>query len=351
MTRRGLIIIATLAAASACSIQRMEMLQSSSVEDHAAHMNAADLRAPEVATSPASQQGTPGIPASNATAAARLAASPRHAEWVKIPWEQGSSDSLMAWIVYPTNRNAKAPVVVVVHEIFGLSTWVRGVADQVAADGFIAIAPDFLSRVRGGPSSVELTGDAARGMIGGVNAAERNRAIVAAASYAMMQPSAEPRYAVIGYCWGGQTTFMHAVHGGVRGFSGGVAFYGAFPYTAGGQRASAGTPAVPAQIVADSVAKIKAPVMLLNGSLDARIGAQMPALDSAMKARGKDYAGTNYPGAIHGFLRAQDDAAAQPFANDSAANAFKAQQAANLAASKDAWPKTIAFLKKNLGVR
>jgi carboxymethylenebutenolidase len=188
-------------------------------------------------------------------------------------------------------------------------------------------------------------------MIGGVNAAERNRAIVAAASYAMMQPAAEPRYAVIGYCWGGQTTFMHAVHGGVRGFSGGVAFYGAFPYSSGGQRATAGAPAVPAQIVTDSVAKINAPVMLLNGSLDARIGAQMPALDSVMKAHRKDYAGTNYQGAIHGFLRAQDDPPTQQFANDSAAAAFRAQQTANLAASKDAWPKTIAFLRKNLGVR
>lgn len=352
MSSNRFIIVASLAvAAAACSMQRVETLQSAGVEDHAAHMNAADLRTPGMAPSTATQQGTAGIPASNATAAARLAASPRHAEWVKIPWEQGSSDSLMAWIVYPTNRNAKAPVVVVVHEIFGLSTWIRGVADQVAADGFIAIAPDFLSRVRGGPSSVELAGDAARGMIGGVNAAERNRAIVAAASYAMMQPSAEPRYAVIGYCWGGQTTFMHAVHGGVRGFSGGVAFYGAFPYTTGGQRATAGTPAVAAQLAADSIAKIRAPVMLLNGSLDARIGAQMPALDSAMKAHGKDYSGTNYPGAIHGFLRAQDDPATQQFATDSAAAAYRAQQAANLAASRDAWPKTIAFLKKNLGVR
>ena len=72
----------------------------------------------------------------------------------------------MAWIVYPKS-GAKAPVVVVVHEIFGLSTWVRGVADQVAADGFIAIAPDFLSRVRGGPSTVELSGDSARKLIGG----------------------------------------------------------------------------------------------------------------------------------------------------------------------------------------
>ena len=89
----------------------------------------------------------------------RLAASRRHGEWVTIALGAGSADSVMAWVVYPASRQ-KAGVVVVVHEIFGLSTWVRGVADQVAADGFIAIAPDFLTRVRGGPTSVELAGDA-----------------------------------------------------------------------------------------------------------------------------------------------------------------------------------------------
>jgi carboxymethylenebutenolidase len=246
----------------------------------------------------------------------------------------------MAWIVYPSSRT-KAPVVVVVHEIFGLQTWVRGVADQVAADGFIAIAPDFLSRVRGGPSAVELSGDTARVMITGVSGAERNRIISAAASYAMMQPAAEQRYAVIGYCWGGTTTFMHAVNGGVKGFGGGVAFYGS-PYSTGGSRATATAAATPSRPDADSLAKIKVPVMLLNGSKDARIGAAMPAIDSIMKSMKKDYSGTNYEGAVHGFLRAQ---------NDPKQTRDEAEEAANLAAAKDAWPKTIAFLKKNLGVK
>src|SRR4051812_32753852 len=133
------------------------------VDEHIAHMAMADMAAPMVMSSNA--QGMAGFPASNNTAAARLKASGRHAEWVKIPWSKGSSDSLMAWVVYPTTSNAKTPVVVVVHEIFGLSTWVRGVADQVAADGFIAIAPDLNSRVRGGPSTDELTSDSASKII------------------------------------------------------------------------------------------------------------------------------------------------------------------------------------------
>jgi carboxymethylenebutenolidase len=309
-------------------------------DEHLAHMSASDVAAPTsgVRTREALQQGTPGLPASNLSAPARLSASPRHGEWVKLAIEPGSADSLMAWVVYPAARQ-KAPVVVVVHEIFGLSTWVRGVADQVAAEGFIAIAPDFLSRVRGGPTSVELTGDSARRLIGGVNSTERNRIIVAAANWAMTQPAATPKYAVIGYCWGGQTTFMHAIHGGVTGFSGGVAFYG-LPYVAGGTPATATTPAVPGTLVPDSLAKIQVPVMLLNGSKDARISAAMPALDSLMKALGKTYTGMNYEGAVHGFLRAQDDPKTQR---------DEAEEQANLAAAKDAWPRTVAFLKARLG--
>jgi carboxymethylenebutenolidase len=293
-----------------------------------AHMSSADLSAPRPAPGGATQ-GTAGIPASANNAQARIAASPRHGEWVKVAWEPGSSDSLMAWVVYPSTSRTKSPVVVVVHEIFGLQTWVRGVADQVAADGFIAIAPDLVSRVRGGPSTEELSGDSARKLIQGVTSAERNKGIAAAARYAMSQPSAAPKYAVIGYCWGGSTVFMHAVNNGINGFSGGVAFYG-LPYMTG---------AVPN---GDSLAKITKPVMLLNGSKDQRIAAAMPAVDSAMKALKKDYSGTNYDGAVHGFLRAQDD---PKQARD------EAEERANLAAAKDAWPKTVAFLKKNLGVQ
>jgi carboxymethylenebutenolidase len=319
--------LALASAAAACHRQPQ-------MDDHTAHMSAADRAAPMQAGAAVSQ-GPANLPPSNNTAAARLKESPRHSEWVKIAWEPGSKDSLMAFIVYPTTSRPKTPVVVVVHEIFGLSTWVRGVADQVAAEGFIAIAPDLNSRVRGGPSADELPGDSARKIIAGVNAAERNKGIIASASYAMAQPSADQKYAVIGYCWGGQTVFMHAINGGTKGFSGGVAFYG-LPYTRPGLEGA------PAQPIADSLRKIKTPIVLLSGSKDARIGATMPALDSMMKALGKDYMGKNYEGAVHGFLRAQDDPKAQRDV---------AEEQANLAATKDGWPITVAFLKKNLGLK
>jgi carboxymethylenebutenolidase len=320
-------VLATLALA-ACAPQRpVRSVAMSAMDDHQMGMTAGELASPRIVPR-GEMQGVVGLPPSANTAAARLAASPRHAEWVKIPWAPGSTDSLMAWIVYPVTSRPKTPVVVVVHEIFGLSTWVRGVADQVAADGFIAIAPDLVSRARGGPSSDELPSDSAVKLIRGVTAAERNLGVAAAARYAMSQPSAAQRYGVIGFCWGGSTTWMHAVNQGVTGFSAGVPFYG-LPYM------NSGVPD------ADSLAKIRVPVMLLNGSKDARIGAAMPAIDSIMRALHKDYVGTNYENAIHGFARAQDDPRTP---RDSVV------EAANLAALKDAWPRTTAFLRKHLGL-
>jgi carboxymethylenebutenolidase len=311
--------------------------QKASVDDHMSHMSVAEMSAPS--TAGATSQGHPGLPPSATTAQARLEASPRHGEWIRIPWEPGSTDSLEAYIVYPMTNRAKAPVVVVVHEIFGLQTWVRGVADQVAAEGFIAIAPDLNSRVRGGPSTTELTADSARKLISSVSIPERNRGIIASARYAMSQPSAAPKYAVIGFCWGGQTVWGHAVQGGTNGFSGGVAYYGAFPYMNG------------AQLATDSMAKIHVPVMLLSGSLDQRIGASMPAIDSTMKAQGHWYFGKNYEGASHGFARSQDDPRnPPPNATPQQLEAAKVAPVADLAAIKDAWPRTVEFLKRNLGI-
>src|SRR3954469_11868117 len=206
------------------------------------------------------------LPASANTAAARLAASPRKGEWVKLPWGDGKNDSLMAWIVYPQNLSAnnRAPVVVVVHEIFGLSSWVRSVADEFAARGFIAIAPDLASRVRGGPSTVELSNTEARALFSnpGIPMADRNNGIMQVAQYAMSRPNAIQKYGVVGFCWGGQTTWGHAVHGGAAGFAGGVPYYGAFPYATPTTTAAGGRgPNIP---IADSLAKIKVPMMLLN---------------------------------------------------------------------------------------
>jgi carboxymethylenebutenolidase len=253
-------------------------------------------------------QGTAGIPAGAADAAARLAASTRHGEWVKIAWEPGSADSLMAWVVYPETKK-KAPVIVVIHEIFGLSTWVRGVADQLAADGFIAVAPDLLSRVRGGPSADELRSDSATKLIRGVSVPEMNKGVYAAARYGLSLPAATKKYGVVGYCWGGSASFNHAVFNG-KSFAGSVVYYGTSP-------------------VRDSLPRIQAPVLGLYGGNDARVDATIGWADTTMKALKKSYEYKIFEGAGHGFLRAQD-------------------QPANLEAAKQAWPMTIAFFRKHL---
>lgn len=244
-----------------------------------------------------------------ANAAARLNHSPRHGEWVTIRTGPQAGDSLRLWVVYP-QRSTKAPVIVVVHEIFGLSTWVRSVADQLAADGFIAIAPDFLT------GKIPLSATDTVGMQEAMAAIRTldpevvQRQIDAAASYGMALPAAVPRYGVVGFCWGGGVSFQHAVHSPTVGAA--VVYYGTSPATA-------------------SLSSVRAPVLGLYGGEDARVDATIPPADSAMRAMGKQYTHQIFAGAGHGFLRAQDG-----------------MNGANLAAARGAWPMTINFFRTNL---
>lgn len=216
----------------------------------------------------------------------------------------------MAWVVYP-ERKTRAPVVVVVHEIFGLSNWVRGVADQLAADGFIAIAPDLLTMKRRGNLTSEWAADSARAVIRTLRSEDVHRDIAAVAKYGMGLPAATQKYGVVGYCWGGSTVFEHAVVTPSLGAS--VVYYG-------------GSPA------SERLATVRAPVLGLYGGDDARVNATIPAADSTMKALGRSYEHHEFAGAGHGFLRNQTG-----------------NNGANLEATRQAWPKTIAFFRKHLG--
>jgi carboxymethylenebutenolidase len=243
-----------------------------------------------------------------AEAAARLTSSTRHGEWVKIPLTAGSADSIAAWVVFPERRD-KAPVVVVVHEIFGLSTWVRGVADQLAADGFIAIAPDLLSKERGGATFDTLAYDQARTLIRNVTPEKMNEMVAAVGRYGMALPAAAKKYGIVGYCWGGSASFNHAVFN-APGLGASVVYYGGAP-------------------AATEIAKVRIPVLGLYGENDQRVNATIPVADSTMKAIGGTYVSRIYAGAGHGFLRAQD-------------------QPANAEAAKQAWPKTVAWFRRYL---
>src|SRR5690606_8347052 len=130
------------------------------------------------------EQQAGAIPAGAADVATRLQNSPRHAEWAMIPAAPGSRDSIAAWAVYPERRD-NAPVVVVIHEIFGLSSWVRGVADQLAADGFSDIAPDLLSTERGGATTDSMAYNDARATIQRVTPDKMNAMVAAVGQYGM----------------------------------------------------------------------------------------------------------------------------------------------------------------------
>ena len=248
------------------------------------------------------------LPPDAAHSMARLDASPRHGEWVMLHTANG--DSLHAWIVYP-ERSTRAPVVVVIHEIFGMSTWIRAVTDQLAKEGFIAIAPDLISgpRIPVGPDT--LTNQQGIAAVSALKPADVQAGIDAAAKYAMALPAALHRYGVVGFCWGGTASFAHAVHSPTLGAS--VVYYGTSPS-------------------AEDLARVKAPVLGLYGGSDARVVATVAPADSEMKAMHKTYDPHIFAGAGHGFLRAQSG-------NDGA----------NMAATQRAWPATIEWFRKYLG--
>ena len=241
-------------------------------------------------------------------AAARLDASPRHGQWIMIPTARG--DSLRAWIVYP-ERSTKAPVVIVIHEIFGMSTWIRAVTDQLAKEGYIAIAPDLINgpKIPVGPDS--LSNQEAVALVSKLNPVDVQMDIDAAAKYGMALPSALHKYGIVGFCWGGTVSFAHAVHSPSLGAS--VVYYGTSPSAA-------------------ELHEVRAPVLGLYGGADARVDATVPAADSEMKAMHKIYEPHIFDGAGHGFLRAQGG-----------------NNGANLAATQKAWPATIQWFRKYLG--
>lgn len=274
--------------------------QANAADDHSGH----DNNAPSASVSvPANES----LPADAASARARLASSPRHGEWVTY---KSGTDSVRAWLVYP-QRKDKAPVVVVIHEIYGLTPWVRAVADQLAEAGYIAIAPDLLT-MKGLPNATDsVPSDLATAAIRTLVADDVQRYIDASASYAMALPSAQKKYGTIGFCWGGGVSFQHAVHSPSVGAA--VVYYGVSPSN-------------------ESLASVKAPVLGLYGGSDARVGATVPPADSTMKALGKTFTHYSYEGAAHGFLRQQSG-----------------QAGANLTATQQAWPATVAWFRRYLG--
>ena len=272
-------------------------------DSHSGADHAALATSKAIAAAPQTQ----GLPPDAAGAPARLGSSPRHGEWVTIRTVGG--DSLRAWVVYP-ERSTKAPVILVVHEVYGLSSWVRSVADQLAADGFIAIAPDLLT-MKNLPDTLDsVLAPLAIAVVRTLDPAWVQQQLDAVARYGMSLPAAQKKYGIVGFCWGGGVSFAHAVHAPSLGAT--VVYYGTSPATA-------------------SLESVRAPVLGLYGGSDARVDATIPPADSAFRALGRTYEHTTYPGAGHGFLRQQTG-----------------MDGANLAATRAAWPATVAWFRKYL---
>ena len=215
-------------------------------------------------------------------AKARLDASPRHHEYVQL---KHGNRTVQAFVAYP-EVSGKAPVVVLIHEIFGLSDWAKEMADELAGQGFIVVAPDLLSGYgpNGGGSSEFASQDAAVKAVSGLDPAGVMADLDAAADYAKTIPAGNGKIAVAGFCWGGGKSFAFAAHR--QGLAAAFVFYGTAP--------------------AD-ISTITAPVYGFYGGNDARVGATVPATTAAMKAAGKKYEPVMYDGAGHGFMRAGVD--------------------------------------------
>jgi len=212
----------------------------------------------------------------------RLEASPRHHEYVPI---KHGNRTVQAFVVYPEVKE-KAPVVILIHEIFGLSDWAKEMADELAAQGFIVVAPDLLTGFgpNGGGSSEFPSQDATVKAVSALDPAVVTADLDAAADYGKHLPAANGHIAVVGFCWGGGKSFAFATQR--KDLSAAFVFYGPGP---------------------SDVTGITAPVYGFYGGNDARIGATIPATVVAMRSAGKKYEPVTYDGAGHGFMRAGED--------------------------------------------
>ncbi|MGC2751472.1 MAG: dienelactone hydrolase family protein, partial [Candidatus Acidiferrum sp.] len=228
----------------------------------------------------------------------KLAKSPRHSEWVTVKHDGRSVETFVA---YPESKD-KRPVVLIIHEIFGMTDWVQDLADQVAAAGYIAVAPDLLSGMGpdGGRSSSFAEGKTMEA-VSHLSPDQVTADLNAAADYANKIPASNGKLYVAGFCWGGSQSFRFATNR--SDLSGAFVFYGGPPEN-------------------DAIARINAPVYGFFAGNDSRIGAMIPDAIANMKAAGKTFEPVTYDGAGHGFMRAGE----APDATD-----------ANKKARADAW--------------
>lgn len=239
----------------------------------------------------------------------RLEKSPRHREWITVKHDGRSVETL---VVYPES-SSKRPVVLIIHEIFGMTDWVQDLADQVAEAGYIAVAPDLLSGMGpNGARSTAFTQEQAVEAVSHLNPDQITADLNAVADAGLKLPSANGKLYVAGFCWGGGQSFRFATNR--HDLTAAFVFYGGPPDKA-------------------AMTRITAPVYGFFAGNDARIGAMIPGAVADMKAAGKTFEPVTYDGAGHGFMRAGEAPDATP-ANASARTAAWARWESLLAKSE-----------------
>ncbi|MFO1501284.1 MAG: dienelactone hydrolase family protein [Verrucomicrobiota bacterium] len=242
-------------------------------------------------------------------ARAKLDQSPRHHEWVKI---KQVTREVLAFLAFPEIKD-KATAVIVIHENRGLTEWVRSVADQLAAEGYLAIAPDLLSGTapNGGATSDYANQDAATKGIYALPPDQVTADLQAVTEYVTKLPAASGKAVVAGFCWGGSQTFRFATNN--KEVRAAFVFYGTGP----------DDPA--------ALARLTSPVFGFYGGNDARVNATIPKSTDQMRKAGKRYEPVSYGGAGHGFMRSGEEPNAGP---------------ENKQARSDAWNRWLELLKK-----
>src|SRR5689334_22746693 len=196
-------------------------------------------------------------------AKAALEKSPRHGEWVTV---KHGGRAVETFVVYPESKT-KTPVVLVIHEIFGLTDWVQDLADQLAEAGYIAVAPDLLSGMGpNGGRTPDFPQGGATQAVGHLNPDQVTADLNAVANLALKFPAANGKLFVTGYCWGGGQSFRFATNR--ADLAAAFVFYGPPPDK-------------------DAMSRIKAPVYGFYAGNDARIDSTIPAAQEQMKAAGK----------------------------------------------------------------
>jgi carboxymethylenebutenolidase len=240
----------------------------------------------------------------------QLESSPRHVDWVDIKASNGGAP-IKSFVVYP-ERKDKAPVVIVIQEIFGLTDWIRGIADQLAREGFIAIAPDFMSGLGpNGGGSAELGEQASTQEIRKLTPPDVVRILNDVRTYALSMPAANGKTATVGFCWGGGASSTFALM--QPGLNAAVAYYGGMPPDAA------------------AFANAKTPILGLYAANDSRVNSTLELAKTELAKRNVPYEQHFFEGAGHGFLRQQGGNPNAP---------------GNMKATEQAWPLTIAWLKK-----